>query len=168
MSFLGTQPTLTHVPPSPHLVPWGDGLTKSNRTTCGIQTGRAQGTQISCCLIPRPHLLVRFLFAMMWRGGKFVLVAGGVVADAAAVSAAAVGATRRICRLAKGCDACSRTADDKRHRNSRAVKLCFPVVRPFGSDPTLLFFPPPTSGSAYNTTELVVARQGQHRPALNI
>ena len=32
-SFLGIHPTLTHVPPIPHLVPSGDGLTKSARPT---------------------------------------------------------------------------------------------------------------------------------------
>jgi len=33
MSFLGMQPTLTHVPPSPHVVPAGDGFTKSHTAT---------------------------------------------------------------------------------------------------------------------------------------
>lgn len=33
MSFLGIQPTLTQVPPKPHLVPCGDGLTKSSTAT---------------------------------------------------------------------------------------------------------------------------------------
>mmetsp|Transcript_29076 Transcript_29076/g.86060 ORF Transcript_29076/g.86060 Transcript_29076/m.86060 type:complete len:207 (-) Transcript_29076:523-1143(-) len=33
MSFLGMHPTLTHVPPSPHCVPAGDGFTKSSTAT---------------------------------------------------------------------------------------------------------------------------------------
>lgn len=33
MSFLGIHPTLTQVPPKPHLVPRGDGVTKSSTAT---------------------------------------------------------------------------------------------------------------------------------------
>ena len=33
MSFFGMHPTLTHVPPSPHVVPGGDGFTKSHTAT---------------------------------------------------------------------------------------------------------------------------------------
>jgi hypothetical protein len=33
MSFLGIHPTFTHVPPKPHLVPCGDGFTKSRTAT---------------------------------------------------------------------------------------------------------------------------------------
>ena len=33
MSFFGMQPTLTQVPPRPHLVPWGVGFTKSKQAT---------------------------------------------------------------------------------------------------------------------------------------
>ena len=33
MSFFGMQPTFTQVPPSPHVVPLGEGLTKSRHAT---------------------------------------------------------------------------------------------------------------------------------------
>ena len=33
ISFFGMQPTLTHVPPRPHVVPAGDGFTKSQTAT---------------------------------------------------------------------------------------------------------------------------------------
>lgn len=44
INFLGMQPTFTQVPPRPHVVPWGDGFTKSNTATFfpWLKYGRTQ------------------------------------------------------------------------------------------------------------------------------